>query len=301
MLDVVFPKGYGEVFATCAAGDVRVWHTASAREVLRIEVRTASCTAVAFMPDGGAIISGWSDGAIRIHAPQSGTLLHTVLDAHPGGVASLCGTNDGGRVISGGTEGTVRVWRLGRTSWSATMEASVKEHHGAVHAIALRANDTACVTAADDGCCIVWDLSLSFGGGGGGGHIARRASLLAPTFFKGAAYHPDESQIVTAGSDRRLAWWDASSGESIRSQEGSTTATIHAVAVSGSESGGEVVVASGGGDALVNVVDFDTGDVRFVGRGHSGRINKIAFAPDSDGRCLVSMGHDNAVFIWTRE
>jgi hypothetical protein len=35
----------------------------------------------------------------------------------------------------------------------------------------------------------------------------RRASLFANTFFMGVAYHPDDSQIVTVGTDRKVRGW----------------------------------------------------------------------------------------------
>ena len=45
------------------------------------------------------------------------------------------------------------------------------------------------VTASSDGSCIIWDMAL----------FTRRSSLFANTFFKAVVYHPDESQLVTAG------------------------------------------------------------------------------------------------------
>jgi WD40 repeat protein len=45
------------------------------------------------------------------------------------------------------------------------------------------------VTASSDGSCIIWDLTT----------FHRRSSLFANTLFKAALYHPDESQLVTAG------------------------------------------------------------------------------------------------------
>jgi WD40 repeat protein len=50
------------------------------------------------------------------------------------------------------------------------------------------------VSASSDGSCIIWDLTA----------CRRRHSLFANTFFLGVVYHPDESQIVTAGTDRKV-------------------------------------------------------------------------------------------------
>jgi WD40 repeat protein len=55
-------------------------------------------------------------------------------------------------------------------------------------------SDDECVSASSDGSCIIWDLTA----------CRRRQSLFANTFFLSVVYHPDESQIVTAGTDRKV-------------------------------------------------------------------------------------------------
>ena len=93
---------------------------------------------------------------------------------------------------AGGPTGMVRVWRLGKGG--AAMVASMKDHKGPVNAIVVKGstNDEA-VSASSDGSCIIWDLMAG----------RRRASMFANTFFLAAAYHPDESQLVTTGTDRK--------------------------------------------------------------------------------------------------
>ena len=57
---------------------MRVWHARELRELLRVHVAGAECLCVTFMPDGGSILSGWSDGKIRAYGPQTGKLLYEV-------------------------------------------------------------------------------------------------------------------------------------------------------------------------------------------------------------------------------
>lgn len=76
--------------------------------------------------DGRAIVSGWEDGRVRAHAPQSRKELWTLVDAHQGAVTSLAVTSDCKRLVTGGTDGAVRVWELGPSS--RTLLASMKEH-----------------------------------------------------------------------------------------------------------------------------------------------------------------------------
>ena len=279
--DVAFPVGYSEVFATCGVENIRVWQITEARELLRVVVPNVECLSVAFVPDGASIISGWADGKIRAFAPQTGKLLYEINDAHPHGVTTLVGSSDGARVISGGKEGNVRVWRIGAES--QTMVASMKEHKGCINSLALRANDSECVSASSDGSCIVWDLD----------RFVRQHALTANTFFKACAYHPDESQIVTGGTDRKVTWWDSFDGSAIRVLDGSDTAEINALDVS---TCGNMMV-TGGADKAVTVWGYDSGTKLVVGKGHSGAVTKVKFTPD--GEKIVSVGAEGAIFIWS--
>jgi hypothetical protein len=47
---LAFPASYGEVFATCSAGGIRVWHLAGCRELLRISLPNLVCKCVTFAP-----------------------------------------------------------------------------------------------------------------------------------------------------------------------------------------------------------------------------------------------------------
>ena len=62
--DVAFPKGYSEVFATAGSSDVRVWHVSEKPRAFLASRANVECKCVSFMPDGGSILSGWSDGKI---------------------------------------------------------------------------------------------------------------------------------------------------------------------------------------------------------------------------------------------
>ena len=76
------------------------------------------------------------------------------------------------------------------TDVAMSMPAMSQEHKGAVNSIKVKAsNGEECVSASSDGSCIIWDLST----------FRRRSSLFANTLFKAVLYHPDESQLVTAG------------------------------------------------------------------------------------------------------
>ncbi|MCP3662469.1 MAG: hypothetical protein GY696_08250 [Gammaproteobacteria bacterium] len=256
---IAFPHEYSEVFATCSMNDIRVWNAKSRQELLRIEVPGLECYSINFVQDGKSIISGWNDGKIRAFLPQSGKLFYAINDGHNHGVTALAATYNCERIVSGGMEGEVRIWRIGRQT--QVMEASLKEHRGRVADIKINSQDTQAVSASFDGSCIIWDLKSH----------TRMMCFFESTMFKQVLYHPDESQILTTGSDRKIAYWDCYDGQTIRMLDGSESGEINAIAITRE---GEHFV-SGGEDKMLKVWDYDEGLPYFVGNGHSGSITRV--------------------------
>merc|ERR1712230_271518 len=98
----------------------------------------------------------------------------------------------------------------------------MKEHRGQVWAIILRNDDSQAVSASSDGSCIVWDLSTK----------TRSMCPFESTMFKSIIYHPDESQLLTTGSDRKIAYWDTFDGQAIRVLEGSDEGELTVISMS---------------------------------------------------------------------
>jgi len=278
--DIAFPHGYSELFATCSVNDIRVWNTKTRQELLRIEVPGLECNCIFFTADGKCILSGWSDGKIRAFLPQSGKLLFAINDAHNHGVTAIAGTQDCQKIVSGGQEGEVRVWRVGRQT--QIMESSLKEHRGRVSDIKINRNDTQAVSSSYDGSSIIWDIVSS----------TRVMCLFESTMYKQVLYHPDESQVLTTGSNRKITYWDCFDGQAIRMLDGSETGEINALAIT--EAGEHFV--SAGQDKRVKLWDYDEGICYYQGIGHSGDINKICISPDQ--KTMVSVGTEGAIFMW---
>lgn len=278
--DVVYPRGYSELFATCSSNDIRVWHARTRNELLRIQVPNLDCLCVCFSPDGKSIISGWSDGKIRAFRPQSGTLMYTINDAHAQGVTALVVSNDCSRLLSGGGNGVIRVWNLAKSTQA--MMASLKEHKGAITFLQLKNDDSEAVSSSTDGSCITWDMS----------RWIRNACFFASSQFQVALYHPDGSQLLTSGTDRKVTVWDVVDGSAIRITDASQAAEVNTLAISAD--GGAFV--SAGGDKIVKVWNYEEGRAYFYGFGHSGAIRRVQIAPDQ--RSIVSVGAEGSVFIW---
>uniref|UniRef100_A0A8B9LUC0 Cilia- and flagella-associated protein 52 n=1 Tax=Astyanax mexicanus TaxID=7994 RepID=A0A8B9LUC0_ASTMX len=278
--DTAFPYGCSELFATCSQDDIRVWRTDSCKEVLRIKVPNMTCNALGITRDGHSIYSAWNDGKIRMFTPESGRLKLIIHNAHSLGVTAIASGKDSNRLISGGGEGQVRVWEIMQDSYR--LVASMKEHKASVNAIKIKSNGQECVTASSDGACIIWDLV----------RFVRNQMVLANTQFQTVCYHPEEYQIITSGTDRKIGYWEVFDGSAIRELYGSLTGAINSMDISQE---GEHFV-TGGDEKLIKVWHYTDGDVTHVGVGHSSSISSIRICPNS--KVIISTSTDGAILRW---
>uniref|UniRef100_A0A8C2X6V7 Cilia- and flagella-associated protein 52 n=1 Tax=Cyclopterus lumpus TaxID=8103 RepID=A0A8C2X6V7_CYCLU len=278
--DVAICFGTSELFATCSGEDIRLWHIDKPKELLRITVPNMTCNSLDIMFDGHSIISAWNDGNIRVFAPESGRLMIIMPNAHRMGVTAIAGTRDCKRIVSGGGEGQVRIWEV-EPNGHRLLE-TMKEHKATITCIKIKSDSKNCVTASADGACIIWD-------------IVRFVSLqmvIANTMFRTVCYHPEEYQVITSGTDRKVVYWDVFDGTVIRELEGSQSGAINGMHIS--QDGRHFV--TGGDDKLVKVWDYMEGVVTHVGIAHSGSITSIKVC--SNNRTLLSTSADGAILRW---
>ena len=278
--DVQFPYEYSGVFGTCGKNDIRIWNSETRQEHLRIHVPNLECFCFGFMRNGKSIYSGWHDGKIRAFLPQSGKLLYCINEAHTNGVTAIASTSDNVHLVSGGMNGEIRIWKI--SNQSQTMRASLKEHRGRVWSIVVNSLNDRAISASADGSCIIWDIKA----------FVRVACMFETTMFKQLVFHPDESQILTTGNDRKITYWDAIDGVEIRMIDGSLEGEINTLAMAKS---GEFFV-SAGEDKELKIWEYDTAIPRWRGLGHSTTINKIALAPNQE--FIVSVGADGSIFVF---
>lgn len=281
--DVAFPEGCADLTVTSSRGDIRVWNIKQKQELLRIQVPNLDCLCCMVSPSGSSIVSGWDDGKVRAFYPETGRMKFVITDAHSDKVTSLAiADNDSRaswRLITGGAEGRVRVWNC--TPTHQAMAVSLKEHRGPVNCIKINRDGSQCISASSDGSCIVWDLE----------RYVRLLAFFEPNVFESILYHPDESQMLTCGSNHKITYWDSTDGQAIRVIEGGegimTSLDI--------EPQGEFF-ASGSEDKLVKVWHYDDGLPVAIGRGHSGVVKAVKFSPDL--KTLVSVGGSGEIIFW---
>lgn len=284
--DVKFPRGCSELFATASYEDIRVWDAKRKMELLRIKVPNLMCNAIDITQSGSAIISAWSDGKIRSFYPESGKSKFIIPDAHPEEVTAITTCNDDDttsdwRLVSGGKDGSLRIWKV--TVSHQQLVHSMKEHRGAINSLTCNSDGTQVASSSSDGSCIIWDLNKG----------VRIHALFENAIFKDMVYLPDESQYLTCGSNCKVSWWEAYSGDQIRITEGgSAPLTCLAMMSNG------LSFVSGCADKQLKVWDYDEGVPIAVGLGHQ-VCNKIALSADE--KTIVSVGKEGGIFLWDLE
>ena len=281
--DVTFADNVSELFATCGNEDIRVWDAKQFRELRRIRRDNLVCNAICFSPDGHSLVSAWNDNKIRAFGPQSGQQIYKIDNAHNLGVTALAITPDSRRIISGGGDGQVRVWDLTLTRpYIQELKETMKEHKSKVSCIKIKSNGLECVSSSEDGTVIIWDLT----------RFVRLQMVMANTLFECVSYHPDENQILTSGTDRKVAYWETYDGNQIRELDASNTGGINGLDI---DSVGQLF-STGGDDTILKVWDYQAGSVVFLGVGHADAITKVKFSPDR--KFIVSVSADGGILVW---
>ncbi|MGH3773979.1 MAG: WD40 repeat domain-containing protein, partial [Pseudonocardiaceae bacterium] len=156
--------------------------------------------AVAWSPDGTRLLTGGTDGIIRVWDATTAELLHQ-LTGHTGGVHAVAWSPDGTRLLTGGTDSTVRVW----DATTAELLHQLTGHTGGVQAVAWSPDGTQLLTGGTGG-ARVWD--------------ATTAELLHQLtgntgWVLAVAWSPDGTRLLTGGFDGSVRVWDATSGLSV--------------------------------------------------------------------------------------
>ncbi|XP_013199534.2 cilia- and flagella-associated protein 52 [Amyelois transitella] len=278
--DIAFPRGMSGVFATAGSGDVRVWCLETCQELLRIVVPNFVCSAVLFASDGKSIVTAWNDGNIRAFTPLTGRLVYCIFNTHNKGTSALDMTKDGRTLISGGCEGQVRVWDI--KPEAQTLKKVLKEHKSPVSAIQVSPNDTEAVSAGTDGSAIIWDLVS----------LSRRQVMYANTLFMCICFEPLGCQLLTGGTDRRVAYWETGSGNLARELEASKVGAINGLDITQDGS----LFVTGGNDQMVKLWKYQEGVYTHMGLGHAGAVTCCRFSPDA--RRVVSACAAGSVIVW---
>jgi WD40 repeat protein/uncharacterized caspase-like protein len=99
---------------------IRLWDTASGRELRTLTGHTAATLAMAFSPDGRLLASGGDDAVVKLWDTATGREIAT-LNGHALGVKALAFSDDGKLLVSGSDDGSARLWDVQSGETLATL------------------------------------------------------------------------------------------------------------------------------------------------------------------------------------
>lgn len=110
--------------------------------------------------------------------------------------------------------------------------------------------------------------------------------------FMMAQFTPDGIQILTCGTDRKIAYWETLDGSLVREIEGSSTGTMNCVDISPD---GRYFI-TGSNDCTIKIWEYDSADLTHVGTSHAAIITACKFS--TDGKHIVTTSADGTIMIW---
>jgi WD40 repeat protein len=144
--------------------------------------------------DGTRVVSGSSDGLVRIWDTSTGAEVRT-LEGHTGWVLSVAFSADGTRIVSGSYDKSVRIWDASTGAEVHTLEG----HTISVRSVAFSADGTRIVSGSSDNSVRIWDASTG----------AEVRTLEGHTdVVIAVAFSADGTRIVSGSGDKSVRIWD---------------------------------------------------------------------------------------------
>lgn len=242
----------GTLLATGAQDDtfVRIWETATGREVQALEGHTDWIRSLAFSPDGTLLASGAADRTIRLWDTQTWQEL-AVLEGHTDMLGAIDFSPDGTILASASRDGTVRLWDVARRAERGGFQFTAPENPQTDAPFWLTGLDF-----SPDG------RRIAVGSVGNSVYLidARNGDLQREfrghedwVVLRGVAFSPDGATIASASLDGTVRIWSVVTGV----QRAELQQQLRLIAVAWHPDGDRLVASSdtGGSVTVWNATD----------------------------------------------
>ncbi|MDX2254384.1 MAG: WD40 repeat domain-containing protein [Pseudanabaenaceae cyanobacterium bins.39] len=232
---------------------------------------------LAFNSDRSILMSGGSDGSVRLWHPNTGKLSLS-LKGHIGDVFSVAISNNDCYFASSGSDCKVLVWRLDKIQEPTPLT----EHTAYVSSLTFCPDNRLLASGSYDKTIRIWDLWTG---------KPFRVFTEHTSYITSLAFNYNGELLASGSYDKTIRIWnplDTKSKLTLVGHDG----YVNCVAFSPCEN----ILASGGHDGVICLWRAETGTLLKKFKRHNGGVNSLAFS--SHGEMLVSGSSDRTVRVW---
>jgi WD40 repeat protein len=290
---------------------IKLWRVSDGELVRTLKGHPGSVSSVAFSPDGRLLASGGRDGTIKLWRVSDGELVRT-LEGHSLDVWFIAFSPDGRLLASGGWDGTIKLWRVSDGELVRTLEG----HSLDVWFIAFSPDGRLLASGGRDGTIKLWRVS--------DGRLIK--TLEGDTHdVQFVIFSPDGQLLASRDVNKTVKLWSIPDGNLVESYTnmGFITFSPDCRLVSLERMGDTIglwhvsserrnlfkvtdiwpcalsadgqLLALGNSDGTIKLLSMPNGWLIRILKGHTGKVNSIAFSPDGQ---LLASGSQDEIKLW---
>jgi WD40 repeat protein/serine/threonine protein kinase/tetratricopeptide (TPR) repeat protein len=279
-------SGSDVVISGTGEDGLKLWDVATGAELPLPRKEVEQVTCMAYSPDGKTLAAGRRDGSVELWEPADGRR-RSSFRAHVGAVLAVAFAPDGRTLATGGSDGPVKLWDLPVLRERATLSGNP----GGVWIAEFAPDGKTLVTTGADHTARLWDVASG----------RERHALPAQTpFLQGVAFSPDGGTVATAEArphnpdlTGHVRLWDTATGQEKLPALEVPNGGAWGMAFTPD---GRRLAVSDGYNGVVRLWDVATRTLQRTFRGHTDRLNAIAFTPD--GKTMATGGNDGTIRLW---
>jgi WD40 repeat protein/uncharacterized protein YeeX (DUF496 family) len=190
-----------EVKNVFTSGEVKIWDTATGKEIMGFLGHTGLIRGVAISPNGQYLVTASEDSTVRIWETATGKEVQT-LKGHKKATYAVAFSPDGSRVASASGDQTVKVWDVA----TGALIETLRGHEGSVSTVTFSRDGRWIASAGADRNVILWNART----------LAKERTLRGPfAWVVCVSFRPDSSQLASVGDDGLVNAWDVDTGKQV--------------------------------------------------------------------------------------
>jgi WD40 repeat protein len=273
---IVFSSN-GKTILTGGHG-ARLWDAATGQPIGAPMEHEQSVNAVAFSPDGKAVLTGSTDQTARLWDAATGQPVRAPM-RHQDFVLAVAFSPDGKTILTG-ARSHAQPWDAG----TGQPVGAPMRPQGFVTAVAFSPDSRTALTGSWDGTARLWDTASGLRVG---------TPMRHQNSVEDVAFSPDGRSVLTGSTDGTARLWDARVGR----PSGLPLLHQSAVEVLAFSPDGKTVLNGGGLQGYsTRLWDAATGQPLGNPLPHPDRVNDVAFSPD--GKTMLTAGDDFTARLW---